>query len=132
MKCTIYSYHYFCKSHLDFQVCKFSNFVFILVSFLQEVGDLINFIKLKLNVDIYNYCRRPILFGLLCSFSLWASGPFVTSFEFGPRTLFVFNLLSLELFCISYLFRVYFASNRYLSLNVMLFRIASCFCICLR
>ena len=30
------------------------------------------------------HCRRPILSGLLCSFSFWALGPFVTSFELGP------------------------------------------------
>ena len=60
----------------------------------------------------YVYCRRQILSGLLCSFSFWASGPFVTSFEFGPRTLsFLFIYLFywvFESFCISYLFCVYF------------------------
>ena len=40
-------------------------------------------------------CRRPILSGLLCLFSsFWASGPFVTKFEFGPRTLSIFFYLS--------------------------------------
>ena len=38
-------------------------------------------------------CRRPILSGLLCSFSFWTSGPFVTSFEFGPRTLSIFYFI---------------------------------------
>ena len=40
-----------------------------------------------------SFCRRLILFGLL---RFWASSPFVTSFEFGPRTLSVFILLSLR------------------------------------
>ena len=40
-------------------------------------------------------CRRLILSGLLCLFSFWASGPFVTSFEFRPRILPVFTLSSL-------------------------------------
>ena len=40
-------------------------------------------------------CRRPILSRLLCLFSFWASGPFVTSFEFGPRTLSLLFLSSL-------------------------------------
>ena len=35
-------------------------------------------------------CRRQILSGLLCLFSFWALGPFVTSFEFESRTLSVF------------------------------------------
>ena len=43
-------------------------------------------------------CRRPILSGLLCLFSFWASDPFVTSFEFGLRTLSVFTLSSLRVF----------------------------------
>ena len=39
--------------------------------------------------------RRQILSGLLCLFSFWALDPFVTSFEFGPRTLSVFTLSSI-------------------------------------
>ena len=38
-------------------------------------------------------CRRQILSGLLCLFLFWASGPFVMSFEFGPRTLSVFTFI---------------------------------------
>ena len=69
-------------------------------------------------------CRRPILFGLLCLFSFWASGLFVTSFEFGPRTLSLFILFGyFESFSISYLFRVYFVSNRYLSCCAISYRV---------
>ena len=42
-----------------------------------------------------NRCRRPILSGLLCLFSFWALGPFVTSFKLGPQTLSAFILSSL-------------------------------------
>ena len=62
-------------------------------------------------------CRCPILFGLLCLFSFWTSDPFLTSFEFGPRTLSVFTLSSpyfiLQLFIHSCRFSVfnYFASK---------------------
>ena len=50
----------------------------------------------------------------------WASSPFVTGFEFGPRTLSVFTLLSLfELV-------IYFVFNHHLSLNVVLFHFVSC------
>ena len=38
-------------------------------------------------------CRCLILSELLCLFLFWTLGPFVTSFEFGPRTLSVFLLL---------------------------------------
>ena len=72
-------------------------------------------------------CKRLILSELLWLFSFWASGPFVTSFEFGPRTLsFSFIIYQdfepLSSFWISHLFRVYFVFNHYLSLNVMLCR----------
>ena len=58
-------------------------------------------------------CRRPILSGLLLVFLFfcWASGPFASWFEFGPRTHFVTLVFifieSLSRFCISYLVRVY-------------------------
>ena len=42
--------------------------------------------------------RRPILSGLLCLFLFWVSGPFVTSFEFGSRTLSIFTLSSFRVF----------------------------------
>ena len=56
-------------------------------------------------------CRCQILSELLCLFSFWASGPFVASFEFGPRTLsfsfFLFILFEFfESLCVNYLFRV--------------------------
>ena len=61
-------------------------------------------------------CRRLILSGLLCLFLFWASSPFVTSFELGPRTLlFCFFIESLSHFCTSCLF--YFVFNCHLSLN---------------
>ena len=45
-----------------------------------------------------------------CVFSVWVSGPFVTSFEFGPRTLsFPFSYVFyrvFESFYFSYLFRI--------------------------
>ena len=57
-------------------------------------------------------CRRPILSGLLCLFSFWASSPFVTSFEFGPRTLSVFYFIkSLSHLVLVILFRICLASN---------------------
>ena len=56
-------------------------------------------------------CRRLILSGLLCLFSFSASGPFVTRFEFRPRTLsffyFIESLSRVALVCFfsfSYLF----------------------------
>ena len=76
---------------------------------------------------VWNICRRLILSGLLCLFSFWASGPFVTSFEFGPRTLSVFILFkSFESFWISYLLCIYFVFNCSLSLNVMFVFVRSC------
>ena len=77
-------------------------------------------------------CRRLILSGLLCLFLFWALGPFMASFEFGPRTLsfsFILFIESLSHLVLVVLFYVYFAFNCYLSLNVILcsFRIMSCF-----
>ena len=71
------------------------------------------------------HCRRRILSRLLYFF--WASGPFVTSFEFGSRTLSLFLLYPVfESFCVSYLFHDYFVFKCYLSLNVMfVFRFVS-------
>ena len=48
-----------------------------------------------------NFVRATVLI------FFWAPSPFVTSFEFGPRTLSVFILLSLWVVSFSYLFRVY-------------------------
>ena len=76
-------------------------------------------------------CRRLILSGLLCLFSFWASGPFVTSFECGPRTLslsFIYLFCQVfKSFCISYLFRVYFIIICRQMSCLCLFRIMSCF-----
>ena len=71
-------------------------------------------------------CRRPILSGLLCLFLFWASGPFVTSSNLGlePCPLLLYRVF--ESFWVSYLFRVYFVFNCYLSLNVMFCCIVSC------
>ena len=57
-----------------------------------------------------NVCRRPILSELLCLFSFWASGPFVTSSNLGlePCLLLIYRVVesfSISYF-ISYLFRV--------------------------
>ena len=67
-------------------------------------------------------CRRLILSELLCLFSFWTSGPFVTSFEFGPRTLSVF-IESSSRFSINCLFYFYYY---HLSLNVMFLFISLC------
>ena len=84
------------------------------------------------NVSFQEVCRRLILSGLLCLFLFWALGPFMASFEFGPRTLsfsFVLFIESLSHLVLVVLFYVYFAFNCYLLLNVILcsFRIMSCF-----
>ena len=78
-------------------------------------------------------CRRLILSGLLCLFSFLGLGPICDGFWVWVSNLviffsFVHFIESLSRFCISYLFCVYFISNCYLSLNVMLclFRIVSC------
>ena len=74
-------------------------------------------------------CRRLILSGLLCLFSFWASGPFVTSFEFGPRTLSVFFIYRVfELFYFSYLFCILlFVPICYLSFYVLSYLLLLCF-----
>ena len=57
----------------------------------------------------------------------WTLGLFVAKFEFGHRTYLIYFILfilsSLWVILFSYLFRVYFISNRYLSLNAMLYRV---------
>ena len=58
----------------------------------------------------YCVCRRPILSGLLCLFSFWASN--LVCFYF---------IEYLSHFCISYLCCVYFVFIYYLSLNVLSF-----------
>ena len=53
-------------------------------------------------------CRRSILSKVLCLFSFWISSLFVTSFEFGPRTL-SFSFYFIEAwshFVFIYLFRI--------------------------
>ena len=61
--------------------------------------------------------------GYCAYFLFWALGPFVMNFKFGPRTLSVYLLCWVfESFCFSYLFRVYFVSNRYLSCCVVSYR----------
>ena len=78
---------------------------------------------------IYSYCRRLILSGLLCLFSFRASGPFVTSFEFGPRTLSIFVFIEfLSRFVLVIYFVFIFVSNHYVSLNVMMCRFVLCHC----
>ena len=61
-------------------------------------------------------CRHLILSGLLCLFLFWALGPFMASFEFGPRTLsfsFILFIESLSHLVLVVLFYVYFAFNCY-------------------
>ena len=58
-------------------------------------GKEVKLAHLKVFGCVSYVCRCLILSGLLCLFSFWASGPFVTSFEFGSRTLSAFILSSL-------------------------------------
>ena len=65
--------------------------------------------------ELYDKCRSPILFGLLVLFLdfCWTLGPFVSRFEFGPRTYFrcvvYFIYRVFESFCIQLLVRVNFS-----------------------
>ena len=69
-------------------------------------------------------CRRLILSGLLCLFSFWASGPFVMSFEFGPRTLSVFTLSSLW---VVFVLVIYFVFISYLIVICYINVVLCCF-----
>ena len=75
-------------------------------------------LKCKITVDV-KFCP-----GYYVYFHFWALDPFVTSFEFGPRTLSLFSYFNrvFESSWFSYLFRVYFVSNRYLPCCVASYR----------
>ena len=76
-------------------------------------------------------CRRPILSGLLVYFHfVWASGPFVARFEFGPRTLsFSFYLFILSSLWVVFVLAIYFMfiSYQIVICHVVLFHIVPCF-----
>ena len=76
--------------------------------------------------------RRPILSGLLCYFHLGSRANLrrVSNLDLKLCSLFYF-IEFLSHFCFSYLFGVYFASNCYLSLKVMLCHFVSCLIFCI-
>ena len=88
----------------------------LFVSWKRSVELDINLIKIDdgcLKVFTYGDCRRPILSGLLYPFNFcWASGPFVSRFEFEPQTSSVlicrvFNLFFFYLIvCVDFLYLI--------------------------
>ena len=63
-------------------------------------------------------CRHPILFGLLFHFNIcWTLGPFVSRFEFGPRTYSVMCFIYLSSF-----------ESFYSSLGPFVLSVVPCFC----
>ena len=94
----------------------------ICVFFLYPIPDSQQYVK-------RGSCRRPIFFGLLRRFSLLGLEPICGEVRIWASNLVLFIYLFyrvFESFCMSYSLCVYFVSNRYLSLSVMLCRFVSC------